>query len=248
MRAWSPKPAALVLTLFVPVSVASAQWDASNEAGTSTTATVAPTPPPAPAEMVESPPLAQSSLQPPEEKGLEVGFTWALQIGVPIFLDVDRDIVKAGADIGFFGGADFGYFIIGGAAGMGWNPVDLNASGISGLNGRSPVTRLFLSIPEFRVQIPDLKVVLPYISGSFDMNFWNFRETQVVCSVYYCNQSSVYRFTPGFTGRGGLAFEVNHGIYVDLGLRYSFTGKGDFFAQSRWWLTPYVGVLVRRRK
>ncbi len=200
-------------------------------------------PPPAPPEMVESPPPAQ----PPEKEGLEVGFTWALQIGVPIFLDVDRDIVKAGADIGFFGGADFGYFIIGGAAGMGWNPVDLNASGISGLNGRSPVTRLFLSIPEFRVQIPDLKVVLPYISGSFDMNFWNFRETQVVCSVYYCNQSSVYRFTPDFTGRGGLAFEVNNGIYVDLGLRYSFTGKGDFFQQSRWWLTPYVGVLVRRR-
>ena len=247
MRVWSLKPAALVLTLFVPASLASAQWDAPTESGTSTTATVAPTPPPAPAEMVESPPPAQPALQPPEKEGLEVGFTWALQIGIPIFLDVDRDIVKAGADISFFGGADFGYFIIGGAAGLGWNPVDLNASGISGLNGRSPVTRLFLSIPEVRFQVPDLKVVLPYISGSFDINFWNFRETQASCGFYYCSRSSVYRFTPGFTGRGGLAFEVKNGIYVDLGLRYSFTGKGDFFAQSRWWLTPYVGVLVRRR-
>jgi hypothetical protein len=30
-------------------------------------------------------------------------------------------------------------------------------------------------------------------------------------------------------------------------LRYSFTGEGNFFMRSHWWLTPYVGVLVRRR-
>ncbi|MCZ6807282.1 MAG: hypothetical protein O7F08_10040, partial [Deltaproteobacteria bacterium] len=96
-------------------------------------------------------------------------------------------------------------------------------------------------------QVPDLKVVLPYISGAFDMNFWNFRETETGCNFYYCSNFSVYRFTPGFTGRAGLGLEVKHGIYIDMGLRYSFTGKGDFFQQSRWWLTPYVGVLVRRR-
>ncbi|MDH3200457.1 MAG: hypothetical protein OEM15_06135 [Myxococcales bacterium] len=241
------KPAALVLALFLPASLGSAQWDPSTEPGTSTTATVAPTQPPAPPKMVETPPPAQPTLEETKKKKLEVGFTWALQVGVPVFLDVDRDTVKAGADISFFAGADFGYFIVGGAAGIGWNPIDLNNSGIAGLSGRSPVTRLFLSIPEFRVQVPDLKVVLPYVSGSFDINWWNFRETEVICGFYYCSQTSVYRFTPGFTGRGGLAFEAKKGIYVDLGLRYSFTGKGDFFRQSRWYLTPYVGVLVRRR-
>jgi len=242
----SLKLTTFLLALAVPASLASAQWDASTEPGTSTTATAAPTPPPAPADMVETPPPSEGE---PAEKGWhEAGFTWALQIGVPVFLDVPRDVVKAGADISWFGGADFGYFIIGGAAGIGWNPIDLNNSGISGASGRSPVTRLFLSIPEVRFQVPGLKVVLPYISGSFDINFWNFRETNLVCGAWYCTRSSVYRFTPGFTGRGGLGFEVKNGIYIDVGLRYSFTGKGDFFAQSRWWLTPYVGVLVRRRK
>ena len=240
------KLATFCFAVFVSTPVASAQLDPSTEPGTSTSATAPPMPPPAPPEMVETPPPAQPALQTPEDKGLEVGFTWALQIGIPIFLDVDRDIVKAGADINFFGGADFGFFIVGGGAGLGWNPIDLNASGIARASGRSPVTRLFLSIPEVRFQVPDLKVVLPYISGSFDINFWNFRETEVVCNFYYCTQTSVYRFTPGFTGRGGLALEAKQGIYVDLGLRYSFTGKGDFFQQSRWWLTPYIGVLVRR--
>jgi opacity protein-like surface antigen len=195
--------------------------------------------------MVETPPPPEG--EPSENWWHEAGFTWALQIGVPIFLDVDRDVVKAGADISWFGGADFGSFIVGGAAGIGWNPIDLNNSGIPEASGRSPVTRLFLSIPEVRFQVPGLKVVLPYISGAFDINWWNFRETQLVCGAWYCTQSSVYRFSPGFTGRGGLAFEAKGGIYVDVGLRYSFTGKGDFFQQSRWYLTPYVGVLLRRR-
>jgi len=259
MRVKSLKLAALWVAICIPASFASAQWDASGEAETSTSATVAPTPPPAPPDMVETPPPAQPAVQEPEQ-GLQVGFTWALQIGVPIFLNPEipanvttnksgRDIVRPGADISFFGGADFGFFILGGTFGIGWNPIDLNGVAIMGqsLGGRSPLTRIFLSIPEVRFQVPDLKVALPYISGAFDMNFWNFRETQVVCGWWYCSNSSVYRFTPGFTGRGGAAFEVKGGIYIDVGLRYSFTGKGNFFQQSHWWLTPYVGVLVRRR-
>lgn len=247
MSVRSLKLTALWVAFCAPVSLASAQWDASTGAETSTTATVAPTPPPAPPEMVDAPP--PQPVAPEPEKGLKMGFSWALQIGVPIFLDANTDIVRPGADISFFGGADFGFFVIGGAAGVGWNPIDLNGQVIDGvrLSGRSPLTRIFLSLPEVRFQVPDLKKVLPYISGSFDMNFWNFRETQTGCNYYYCNQFSVYRFTPGFTGRGGAAFEVKRGIYIDLGLRYSFTGKGNFFEQSHWWLTPYVGVLVRRR-
>jgi hypothetical protein len=154
--------------------------------------------------------------QPQEKKAWQpVGFTWGLSIAVPIFLDVPRDIVRPGAAINFFGGADFGFFVIGGDAGLQWNPIDLNGV-VAGnppisLSGRSPLTRIYLSLPEVRFQVPDLKVVLPYITGSFDMNFWNFRETQVGCGYWYCSQYSVYRFTPGFTGKAGVGFSPGGG-------------------------------------
>jgi hypothetical protein len=221
----------LAALLWLPATLASAQWDASTQEGTSTTATTAPTPPPAPPDQMVSdtpPPAVQ---QPEEKKGWQpAGFTWGLSIGVPIILNVPRENVRPGANINFFGGADFGFFVIGGDFGLQWNPIDLDGVNVSGLSGRSPLTRIYLSAPEVRFQVPDLKVVLPYITGSFDMNFWNF-----------------YRFTPGFTGRAGLGFEVKGGVYIDAGFQYSFTGKGQFFSESGWWLAPYVGVLVRRR-
>jgi hypothetical protein len=238
--------AVLALVLWVPATLADAQWDAS--------ATTAPAPPPAPPDQMvsETPPVQQPQEQ---KKGLEVGFTWSLGIGVPIILDVPREAVRPGANLFFFGGADFGFFIVGGAAGLQWNPIDLNNVNVGGvvLSGRSPLTRIFLSLPEVRFQIPDLKVVLPYISASFDMNFWNFRETSVGCGYWYCSTYAVYRFTPGFTGRAGVAFNIKEsGVHIDVGFQYSFTGRGNFFVDAAdriagWWLTPYVGVLVRRR-
>jgi hypothetical protein len=85
------------------------------------------------------------------------------------------------------------------------------------------------------------------------MNFWNFAETAVGCGYWYCSTYSVYRFTPGFTGRAGTAFNIKEsGVYIDVGFQYSFTGPGNFFPNTGsriagWWLQPYVGVLVRRR-
>ena len=198
-------------------------------------------------EMVDAPPSVQT-MPVRQDRTPNVGLMWAFQVGVPIFLDVDRSIEKAGGDLSFFAGADFGYFVVGGVMGVGWNPVDVDGVVVDGttLSGRSPLHRIFLSLPEVRVQIPDLKVLLPYISGSFDMNWWNFRETAVACGFYYCTRFAVYRFTPGFTGRAGMGFDIKRGIHLDVGLRYSFTGKGDFFQRSRWWLTPYIGILVRR--
>jgi hypothetical protein len=217
----------LLVGLWLPATFASAQWDGEQMVSTT------------PQSAVE---------QPPEKKGLELGFTWSMGIGVPILLDVPRENVRPGANIFFFGGADFGWFIIGGDFGLQWNPIDLDGVPINPpLSGRHPLTRIYLSLPEVRFQVPDLKVVLPYVTGSFDMNFWNFAETTVGCGYWYCSQYSVYRFTPGFTGKAGLGFEVNNGIYIDTGFQYSFTGKGNFFDKSGWWLAPYVGVLVRRR-
>jgi len=245
-----------LLAVSLPANLAFAQSDASPpETPTAvtpeTSATMAPTPSPAPPEpMISTPPPHMVSM--PEEKtGPDVSFTWSLGIGVPIILDVPNEHVRPGANIFFFGGADFGFFILGGATGLQWNPIDLNGFVTDTgqvLSGRNPLTRIYLSIPEVRFQIPDLKVVLPYISGSFDMNFWNFLDTGVACGYYwYCSTYNVYRFTPGFTGRAGLGFEIKGGVYIDTGFQYSFTGKGNFFEQSGWWLAPYVGVLVRRR-
>lgn len=233
----------LTFVLCAPTSLATAQWSSSAE-GTSTTAT---TPPPPVEPMVsETPPLQE----PVGQKPLEVSFTWSLGLGVPIFLDVPRDNVRPGAQIFFFGGADFGFMILGGTFGLQWNPIDLDGVVINGsvLSGRQPLTRIQLSIPEVRFQVPDLKVVLPYVSGSFDMNFWNFAETTVGCGYWYCSRYSVYRFTPGFTGKAGVGFEVKEsGVYIDVAFQFSFTGKGNFFEQSGWWLAPVMGVLVRTR-
>ena len=239
------KLAALVFALCIPASMTAAQWDASTQTGSTTTATTAPAPPPAPPDQMvsEAPPLEEPQDQ---KKGLEVGFTWGLSIGVPIVLDVPRDVVRPGANLNFFGGADFGFFVIGGNAGLQWTPVDLNS--VPGVSGRKPLTRIYLTLPEVRFQVPGLKVVLPYISGAFDMNFWNFAETSVGCGYWYCSTYSVYRFTPGFTGKAGAAFQIKQsGVHIDVGFQYSFTGKGNFFDQTGWWLSPFVGVLVRRR-
>ena len=243
----------LAVLLWLPATLASAQWDASTQEGTSTTATTAPTPPPAPPDQMVSDTPLPTAQEPGKKKAWQpAGFTWSLGIGVPIALDVPRDVVRPGANLFFFGGADFGFFVIGGDFGLQWMPIDFGTGFIppgtsASLSGRSPLTRIYLSAPEVRFQVPDLKVVLPYITGSFDMNFWNFRETSVGCGYWYCSQYSVYRFTPGFTGKAGLGFEVKNGIYIDAGFQYSFTGKGNFFQSSQWWLAPYVGVLVRRR-
>ena len=245
--------AALLAVLWLPATFASAQWDASTQEGTPTTATTAPTPPPAPSDQMVSATPQPAAQQPQEKQGLDVGFTWAVGIGVPIALDAPRDIVRPGANIFFFGGADFGFFVIGGDVGLQWIPIDFGTGFIppgtsTSLSGRNPLTRIYLSLPEVRFQVPDLKVVLPYITGSFDMNFWNFAETAVGCGYWYCSQYSVYRFTPGFTGKAGVGFNINDsGVHIDMGFQYSFTGKGNFFDQSGWWLAPYVGVLIRRR-
>ena len=79
----------LLVALWLPTALASAQWDASTQEGTSTTATTAPTPPPAPPDqMVSTTP--EPALQ--EKKGLDVGFTWGLSIGVPIVLNTSFNL------------------------------------------------------------------------------------------------------------------------------------------------------------
>jgi hypothetical protein len=193
----------------------------------------------------ETPPPTTSQL--PEE-GVKTQFNWAFTIGVPIWLNVPLEVVRPGADLSWVGGVDIGYAVFGFGVGVMWTPINLreyvDEDGNSG--SQSPVTRLYF-FPEVRLQVPNDSVVLPYLSGAFDVNWWNFRETGLRCGFWFCNTRSIYRFTPGFTGKVGLAFEIKRGVKIDVGMKYSLTGKGDFFNTTRWWLTPYVGVLVRRK-
>lgn len=236
------KHVALVCLAMASASTTAAQFDESTAPEPAPTVTQ----PTVTREMIEAPP-PEELVRDESHQGVKIGFTWALQVGVPIFLDVDRDVVKAGGDVSFFAAADFGFAMVGGGFGVGWNRINLNNQDMIPFTGRSPLTRVFLSIPDIRFQWDDLKVVLPYLGASFDMNFWNFRETADGCIDFYCTDVSVYRFTPGVTARIGLGFEVSNNIYIDTGLRYSFSGEGNFFQQTQQWLTPYFGVLIRAR-
>lgn len=222
--------AALAVALLLPISLASAQTGLSEE----------------PAPDQEQPVYPATSDVP--EKGLQKRFQWSLNVGVPIFLDVDLKVVRPGADIAWVGGLDIGYVVFGIGAGVMFTPINLsNFVDDNGNSGKqSPLTRLYF-FPEIRFQLPNNSPVLPYLTGAFDVNWWNFRETGLSCGLWICSRSSVYRFTPGFTGKVGAAFEIKRGVKIDVGMKYSFSGKGNFFQQTRWWLTPYVGVLVQRK-
>lgn len=176
-------------------------------------------------------------------RGLQGGFN----IGVPLFRDVDTNVVRPGADLHGFGGYDIGYAMFGLDLGAMWTPIDLNNASMvpPGTNlGRSPVTRLYFS-PEVRVQVPNKSPILPYVAITFDANWWRFRETELACNFWYCAQVKVFRFTPGFTAKGGIAFRIRQGVHIDVGFKYSLSGAGSFFLRREQWITPYVGILAR---
>jgi len=200
---------------------------------------------PPPNEASSTQPAPAPKPKPPERKhrGLQGGFN----IGVPLFRDVDRDVVRPGADLHGFGGYDIGYAMFGLDLGAMWTPIDLSkvSTLTPGTNpGRSPVTRLYFA-PEVRVQVPNKSPILPYVAITFDANWWQFRETEVACGFWYCAQVKVFRFTPGFTAKGGIAFRIRQGVHVDVGFKYSLSGKGNFFLRREQWITPYIGILAR---
>jgi hypothetical protein len=184
----------------------------------------------------------------PEKVGAHRGFQGGFNIGVPIFLDVDRDVVRPGADLHFFGGYDIGYALFGVNLGAMWTPVNLNEAPVTAPPGtsfgRSPLTRLYAA-PEIRAQVPNQSPLLPYVAMTFDVNFWNFRETGLACNFWYCTEVNVFRFTPGFTAKVGLGFRIKQGAHIDLGAKYSYSGPGKFFLSSEQWVTAYLGFFIR---
>lgn len=175
------------------------------------------------------------------------GYMGAFTLGVPVWLKVDSNVVRPGAELYGFGGYDMGYVVFGLGLGAAWTPINFyNIQGApSGSNyDRSPMTRLFLS-PEFRVQVPNKSPLLPYIGISFDANWWRIKATDIVCGWYYCTRVAVFRFTPGMTAKVGLAFRVASGSFIDIGVKYSLSGPGSFFFRREQWVTPYIGMLFR---
>lgn len=177
----------------------------------------------------------------------------AFDIGVPIALDVNHELVRPGANLHLQGGLDLGYvgFFLHG----GWRfvPIDFDRAAKHGHpeysgQGRDPMTNPYFGVG-IRGQIPNRTRLLPYASVSFDFNWWHFRETDVACGGYYywwCADYNVYHFTPGFTGRLGLAVHIKQGFYVDFGANLAMSFKGDFFEDSQTWVEPFAGVLFRR--
>ena len=75
------------------------------------------------------------------------GYQGSFSLGVPIFLNVDKNVVRPGADLNFFGGFDIGYAVFGLALGAMWTPINFynipEAPAGSGYEP-SPMTRLYL--------------------------------------------------------------------------------------------------------
>ncbi|MBW1831207.1 MAG: hypothetical protein JRJ10_05830, partial [Deltaproteobacteria bacterium] len=223
------------LALLVSTSVASAQgaWSAEpSQTSPYSSNPVGQYPPPSSAE----------------QQAYHRGYQGAFTLGVPVFLNVDKNVVRPGADLNFFGGYDIGYAVFGLALGAMWTPMNLyNIPGATVAYDRSPMTRLYLA-PEFRVQVPNNTPILPYLGVTFDANWWRVKETEIVCGgiyYYYCARVAVFRFTPGMTVKLGMAFRVSTGSYIDVGVKYSLSGTGSFFFRREQWITPYLGILFR---
>jgi len=226
---------AAVLTLFAVHSVVSAQGAWSYEPPPTTTYSSRPV------EQVPEPPSSK-------KRTSDRGLLGAFSLGVPVMLNVDRDVVRPGFDINGFGGVDIEYMVVGLGLGAMWTPIDSNA--ISGLPpgsgyGREPLTRLYFA-PEFRVQVPNKSPIVPYLGVTFDANWWRLHSTDItVCGAFYCRAYAVFKFTPGMTAKLGIAFRVANGTHIDVGIKYSLSGAGSFFPDWQQWVTPYVGMLFR---
>ncbi|HET6416827.1 MAG TPA: hypothetical protein VFG22_11070 [Polyangiales bacterium] len=182
-----------------------------------------------------------------ERSSMDPGLIGSFTLGVPVWLDADRSVVRPGVDLDFFGGVDIGYAVFGLALGAMWTPINYNdidgAPPNSGY-GRKPMTRLYLA-PELRAQIPNKSRLLPYLGVTFDANWWRVRSTDIQCGVYYCRVNAVFLFTPGMTAKIGFAISVSSGALIDIGFKYSLSGPGSFFSGREQWVTPYIGMMFR---
>ncbi len=164
---------------------------------------------------------------------------------MPIFLDVDRSVVKPGASLTGWGGFDIGWVVFELGFGLQWTMIDTDAvPTLVRTIGLQPLIRMHFS-PGVRFQVPTIDAVLPYITGVFDANIWQFEAFGDECATFYCREESRGRFAPGFTGKVGLGIHLKNAIYLDVGMKYSLSGPGQFFNDTEWWVEPFVGFIYR---
>jgi hypothetical protein len=189
--------------------------------------------------------LAVTSIASAQERRVNMRFQGGAQLGVPIFLGVDHSIVRPGASLTGWGGFDLGWFVFDFGLGFQWTRIDTyNIPGIFDRPGNEPLVRLFFS-PEIRFQVPTIDAVLPYITGSFDANIWNFAALGSGCAWYYCRNDGRGKFAPGFSGKAGLGIRLKGAMFLDVGFQYSMSGKGQFFERTQRWLSPFIGFFYR---
>jgi hypothetical protein len=177
----------------------------------------------------------------------------SFDLGVPVVYDVDRALIRPGANLHVQGGLDLGYVALFIHGGWRWIPVDFDRAADTHPQyegeGRDPLKNPYFGAG-VRLQLPNQSRLIPYVSASVDFNWWNFRESDVACGggyyYWYCNDYDVYEFTPGFSGRLGSLIHVRHGVYADFGLGVSMSFKGDFFDRNEVWFEPFVGIAYRR--
>lgn len=181
-----------------------------------------------------------------QARRVELRFQGGAEIGVPIFLDVDRDIVRPGVHIAGWGGFDIGWVVFDVGLGLMFNVIStddiIEAVGMD--LGDQPLIRWHFS-PGIRLQVPTLDEVLPYVAGAFDANLWQFEPLGVDCGWYYCRSDSRFRFAPGFTAKSGVAIRVKGPWFIDIGMKYSMSAPGNFFERTQWWVEPFIGLLFR---
>jgi len=179
-----------------------------------------------------------------ERSSMDPGLMGSFTLGVPVFMDADRSVVRPGVDLDFMGGVDIGYAVFGLGLGAMWTPIEYNdISGGAGY-GRQPMTRLYLA-PELRVQVPNKSRLLPYLGVTFDANWWRVQSTEINCGFYYCRVHAVFLFTPGMTAKLGFGVRVSTGALIEIGFKYSLSGPGSFFNEREQWVTPYIGMMFR---
>ena len=180
-----------------------------------------------------------------QERRVEFRFQGGLEVGVPIFLNVDSSIVRPGGSIMGWAGFDIGWFVLDFGLGFQWNAIQTNnIPEVIGPAGLEPLTRLHFS-PGVRLQVPTIDAVLPYITGAFDANIWSFPAFGRGCGWYYCRDDGRGKFAPGFTGKLGMGIHLKNQMYLDVGVQFSLSGKGFFFDRTQYWLEPFIGFIYR---
>jgi hypothetical protein len=201
-----------------------------------------------PVPKYEKPPVPtewdQPTFPPPQasrsRRTTEAGF----DLGVPIWFTPDNGAIDPGFGFaGRFGLLIGRYFVP--ELHLGWqiNWLDDDVVPVPGLT----MDTFYFSLGS-RIRFENDGLVTPFVSAAFDMNFVHREgdETYTCGGGYFyyyysCGTVANYEFTPGFSGKLGLAFELDRSFAIDVGARVAMMFKADLFAHAEGYVSPFVG-------